>query len=281
MRRWLCVAIGGSALLVSLLMRLASLSIDPVAPATFAFVLGFICVGATYLGCRNATSPRLRALGDGAEYVGMFTVISLIGVLASYPIAAFSQGFADAGLQRADVAMGFDWLDWYRMTAAHPWLQLASRAAYAMIYALPAILLTYYAVSGLRREAYAFLTAVWLAALMTLIGFYFMPAVGPFGYLWHAPIPYLPVSDLWQPQLIPQLRQHAMPLVDLSHLVGLVSAPSFHAAAAGLIALFGWRQPPLRALVITLDMAMVLATPVEGTHYLMMVLARKSVNAHN
>jgi membrane-associated phospholipid phosphatase len=137
-----------------------------------------------------------------------------------------------------------------------------------MIYVSPAILLGYLAITGQRREAHEFIVAVWLAAAITLAAFRFMPAVGPFAYLWHGPIPYLPVSDLWQPQLIPQLRDHAVSRVDLGHLVGLVSAPSFHAASGVLLIAFAWRQPRLRGPLVAINAAMLLSTPVEGTHYL-------------
>jgi membrane-associated phospholipid phosphatase len=203
-----------------------------------------------------------------AEYFGVFAAITLVGAVASYPVAAESHGFVDPLLQRVDLALHFHWLTWYQTVAAHPLLQLVSRSAYAMIYVSPAILIGYLAFTDQRREAHQFIVTVWLAATITLVAFRFMPAIGPFADLWHGPIPYLPVSDLWQPQLIPQLRDHAVPFVDLGHLVGLVSAPSFHAAAAVLLIAFALRQPPIRVPLVAINIAMLLATPVEGTHYL-------------
>ncbi|WP_447406232.1 phosphatase PAP2 family protein, partial [Clostridium perfringens] len=49
---------------------------------------------------------------------------------------------------------------------------------------------------------------------------------------------------------------------------GLVSAPSFHTASAVLYIATGWPLARLRWPVLTLSGAMLLATPVEGTHYL-------------
>jgi len=257
-----------SITVVALLMHRAGLAIDPVAPGTLCFALAFTVLSAIRWFCRDGASGGSRAIRDMAEYFGVFAAITLVGAVASYPIAAESHGFVDPLLQRVDLALHFNWLAWYRMVAAHPLLQVVSRTAYAMIYVSPAILLGFMAITDQRREAHQFIVAVWLAAAITLVAFRFMPAVGPFAYLWHGPIAYVPVSDLWQPQLIPQLRDHAMPFVDLGHLVGLVSAPSFHAAAAVLLIAFALRQPALRGPLVAVNLAMLLATPVEGTHYL-------------
>ena len=263
-------------LALSVLMHEAELVIDIDTPGTAIYGAIFTVLAAAVWWCRRAraqagTEAETRAnrvLGDLAEYVGLFMMISLLGAFASYPVAGLSHGFADAMLERCDLALGFDWLAWYRTVAAYPLLQIASRSAYAMIYVSPGILLGWLAWTGQRREAHAFLAAVWLAAMITLVAFRFMPAVGPFAYLWHAPVPYLPVSDLWQPQLIPKLRIHAIHGIDPGHLVGLVSAPSFHAAAAVLLIAFARRQQVIGRPLIAVNLAMLLATPVEGTHYL-------------
>jgi membrane-associated phospholipid phosphatase len=82
----------------------------------------------------------------------------------------------------------------------------------------------------------------------------------------------MPESELWQPQLIPALRAHEVHVIDLTRLRGLVSAPSFHAAAATLYIAYGWTIPRLRWPVLGMNAAMLLATPVEGTHYLTDIL---------
>lgn len=260
--------LAASIFVLALLMHRARLSIAPFAPATLLFVLAFAVLGAIRWLCRGGALPVTRVARDMAEYVGPFAAIALVGAIASYPVAAETSGFVDPLLQRADLALHFHWLGWYETVAAHPWLQAASRTAYAMIYVSPAVLLGYLAITDQRREAHEFTVAVWFTAVITLVAFRFMPAVGPFAYLWHGPIPYVPVSDLWQPQLIPRLRDHAVSLVDLGHLIGLVSAPSFHAASGVLLIVFAWRQPPIRWPLIGINLAMLLSTPVEGTHYL-------------
>ncbi|MCJ2183675.1 phosphatase PAP2 family protein [Novosphingobium sp. 1949] len=258
------------------LLHAARLSVALTSSGALRYALVFAILGAVRWSCRRrarASASRLFWAGaDLAGYVALFMAIALVAAIASYPLAGLSRGFFDADLQRADLALGFDWLAWYRFTAAHPLVQMVSRGAYAMIYVSPGLLLAWHAWSGQRAEAHAFLAAVWLSAWLTLGAFAFMPAVGPFAYLWHAPVAYLPVSDLWQPQLIPALRDHSFTTIDPGQLVGLVSAPSFHAASGVLLIAFAARQfatvPRLASVLIAIDVAMLLATPVEGTHYL-------------
>ncbi|VVT22237.1 conserved membrane hypothetical protein [Sphingomonas sp. EC-HK361] len=262
---FLCIA--ASVIMLSLLMHAARLTIDPLGEGIVPYYLaGGVAIFLRLNGERWI--PRYgRVIADCAEYYALFTGIALIGAVASYPIAALTYGFHDAALQRIDVALGFDWLAWYRTVAEHPLLQHIGLAAYRSIYLTPAILLGWFAWHGDRAAAHRFLITFWLAALVTLALYVLMPAVGPLAYLWHAPLPYMPESELWQEGLIPALRDHRVGVIDLSHLRGIVSAPSFHTAAAVLYIHTAWSRRELRWPILAINIAMLLATPVEGTHY--------------
>ncbi len=207
-------------------------------------------------------------VADIVEYYTLFIAMALTGATCSYPVSALSVGFADAGLQRIDELLQFDWVAWYELVAAHRSLQLLGIAAYQSIFVTPALLLGWFAVTGQRREAHRFLAAFAISAVMALAIYSQMPAIGPFAFLWHGPIPYMPMSELWQPDLIPALRAHSFTVIDLGQLRGLVSAPSFHAASATLYIAAAQRCGPLRWWLTALPCAMLLSTPVEGTHYL-------------
>ena len=266
--RRVVLLIPASAVVLAMLLYRADLVIRPFAPGTLCFAGAFAALGAFAWAGQRSTLPRLQLLGRVAAYYGLFTALCLVPAIGSYPVAALSHGFVDAALQRTDEALGFDWLAWYDITAAHPWLQYLGRAAYQSIFVSPAILLVHYAREQRQREAARFLATVWLAAVLTLTLFRFMPAIGPFAYLWHGAAPYMPISELWQPQVIPALRDHSQHAIDLLHIVGLVSAPSFHTAADVVLIAFAWRHPSLRLLLVPLNLIMLLSIPVEGTHYL-------------
>ncbi|KTF70495.1 phosphatase PAP2 family protein [Sphingomonas sp. HT-1] len=251
-----------------LLLWAAGLTINPFARSNIPYYAMLALVPLIRVACARDGRRWSRALADWTEYCALFTAMALTGAVCSYPIAALSEGFADATLHRIDLALRFDWLAWYRLVADHRALQLLGMAAYQCIYLTPALLLGWFACTGQRREAHRFLAAFWIAAIFTLALFSQMPAVGPLSALWKGPIPYMPLSELWQPDLIPPLRRGEVHQVDLGQLRGLVSAPSFHAASATLYIATAWRCGPLRWLLIAITGAMLLATPVEGTHYL-------------
>jgi hypothetical protein len=263
---WLVTAIGVSLLALLALMARAQLELDPRNLTDRLF--GAIALAAIIarIALRRPRRRAHRIARDAIDHVGLFALICLLGALASYPVAANTQGFDDFALARTDRLLRFDWIRWYDFVAAHPWLQLAESLAYQSIFVTPAILLGYFAYSGRRAEARLFIASFWLAAVATLLLFTLAPAQGPLAYLWHGPIPYMPQSALYQAQVIPLLRHHAVHEVAVTSLHGLVCAPSFHTVSAVLYIIAAWPIRKLRWPLLALNLAMLLATPVEGTH---------------
>lgn len=271
-------AIAASLVVTALLMAAAGLHVRPFVPENIGYYAAAVILGAIRFAPLSR-EWRGGALCEAVEYYALFAIIALAGTVATYPIATLTHGYHDAELQRIDSLIGFDWPAWYRTVAAHPLLQETGLAAYRSVFVTPAVLLGYFAWTGERGRAYRLLAAFWLAAAITLAAFALMPAIGPFSFLWHGAIPYMPESETWQAGLIPALRAHAVTEINLAHLRGLVSAPSFHAAAAVLFIAASWSAAPLRAPLIALNLAMLLATPVEGTHYLIDMILGAAVAA--
>lgn len=273
------IMLGVAASMLSLLMamRYAKLTILLYDPANVVIgVLAIAAIGAWYR-FRHAQIGWQRVTRDSAEYIGLFVLMSLLGATASYAVAATTAGWADEPLHKLDAWVGFDWISWYELVSRHPGLQFASRLAYGSIFLTPAVLLVYFAYHGRAGDARRFLATFWIAAILTLALFWFMPAQGPLVFLWHGPIPYMPVSGLYQAEIIPLLRQSAIHQVNLGDLRGLVGSPSFHAASAILYIAAAWNARPLRMPIITLNLAMLISIPVEGTHYLSDVIAGAAV----
>lgn len=265
---WLIAALALSGVAVAGMMAWAGLLI---ATRNLGFVAALALTLPLALGrwrWRNPGTLRQRQLRAFCEDAFLFLAISLLGVVASYPAAAATTGFADPALARIDAALHFDWIAWYQVVAARPWLQHLGVAAYAAIYVSPMLIIAYFAVHQRRTEARRFLGTFWLAVVLTLLLFPLFPAEGPLSYLWHGPIPYMPTSALYQAQLITELRAHRMTDIDLGALRGLVCAPSFHTASAVVFIAAAWPARQLRWTVVPITLAMLLATPVEGTHYL-------------
>ncbi|MEP7008343.1 MAG: phosphatase PAP2 family protein [Sphingomonas bacterium] len=262
-----------SLIVLIAMMAWEHLRIDPLAVAPMSFAgIAALLVTTAYVYRRPANRMQ-RIARDISEYFGLFTLIALIGATATYPLSAGSHGFVDPALQQVDALLRFNWIAWYDVVAAHRSLQLLGTAAYQSIFVSPAILLGYFAWTGHRASARGFIAAFWLAAVMSLALFPFLPAEGPLAFLWRGPIPYMPESALYQMSLIPELRRHDISHVDLGALRGLVSAPSFHTASAILYVATAWPFRRLRWPLLVINVAMLLSIPVEGTHYLTDMIA--------
>lgn len=266
--KWIVCALLASIVVVGSLMMRDHLMIASSRPAFAAVFLSLIGLALARVVARRPANRFQHAARDLAENIFLFVATTLLGVIASYPVAVATSGFADASLQKIDLALHFNWVEWYLTVSRHPSLQVIGSAAYASIYLSPVLIVTAMACLGQRCEARQFLAAFWLAEVMTLALFMAFPAVGPLAFLWHQPIPYMPTSALYQEQLIPALRAHRLTHVDLGALRGLVCAPSFHTTAAMLYMLAAWPIRQLRWPIIAINVVMLLAVPVEGTHYL-------------
>lgn len=273
---WMLVATAVSLVALTALMIQTHLSIALNGAALVFAVMGAILLAARHIF--RAAGPRPRtAVSASAEDALLFILISLMGAVASYGVAALTVGWMDDAMVRIDQAIGFDWNALYTLTSDRPAIAIGGRIAYASIFASPAILLLSFAIHGQRDEARRFLAAFWLAAAVSLILFRWLPTLGPLDYMWHGSIDYMPTSGLYQAELIPMLREGRAGPIDLGALRGLVGPPSFHAASAVLYSLAAWRTHNLRWPLTILNGLMLLSIPVEGTHYAVDVISGAAV----
>ncbi|WP_419826299.1 phosphatase PAP2 family protein [Sphingomonas sp.] len=269
---WLVTAAAIGCVAVCALLASADLALQVGArPLDLACAGAGMAVLLLYL-LRDAVDGWRRALHETVTHAALFTLFCLTGAVAAYPVAAGGGGYVDAALVRADAMLGFHWPVWYVFVASHHWAQTLGRAAYLSIFVTPALLIGQFARTRRTAEARRFLAAFWTAAVLTLAIARALPVRGPLASMTAARLPYVPVSGLFQAELPPRLRLHELHQVDLMALHGLVGAPSFHTASAVLYVAVGWRCRRLRWPILALNSAMLLATPVEGTHYLVDML---------
>lgn len=273
---WIRGAVGASLVLLAGLLVKTGLSI-----ALNGAALAFLAVSAVLMAVRGLClrpGPHFRPrTSEAAENALLFIVIALAGAVASYGVAALTDGWIDGEMVRLDRAMGFDWTRLYGLTERHGLLQIGGRVVYASIFASPVILVLSFAIHDLRAAARSFLASFWLAAIVCLVLFHWLPTLGPLAYMWNGPIDYVPTSGLYQADLIPLLRERHADPIDLGHLRGLVGPPSFHAASAVLYTLAAWKTHNLRWPLTVLNGLMLLSIPVEGTHYATDVIAGMAV----
>jgi len=266
--RWLAGALAASGMVICVLMIRNRLLID-TANWAFGALSAVICLLSVIRHRTKSPGTRWQARWhDFSESALLMIAITMLGAVGSYEAAMASSGFYDATLERADQSLHFDWLSLYRLVVQYPILQRLGALAYDSVFLTPVVLIVWHAWHGQRAEARQFLLTFWLASVITLLMFPLFPARGALEFLWHGPIYYMPTNGLYQSGIILALRDHTITHIDLGSLRGLVCAPSFHTVCAIIYMASVWPIAALRGYVVPLNLLMLLATPVEGTHYL-------------
>ena len=251
-----------------------------VRPLGYLLALAVAClygIGGNYRGRWSQTRPRAFAMSTALAQtilgLAVLTSISYVATAADLPLQ-------DARLFAADQAVGFDFRIILRHVNDRAWLieilafgyNAISWEIWLIVVALPLV--------GYTRRPAEYISA-WLLGLgMTCCITILVPAIGVYQALGSAAAEFpniTPQSYLDTLAEIPLLREGALRTLDLRHLLGVVTFPSFHAATA---VLYGWALWPVRwarPFNLALNGVMLAATPICGGHYLMDVLAGVAV----
>jgi len=269
---WLVIGAMGAVLGLSLLV------------SSFSIELTGLVIAVGYVGLyggfahANARSPVRRdpqvmfVLGGTAQIV----LITAIMAPLTYVAAAMNFPLQDATLLTLDRALGFDWAAYVHYVDAHPAVAGLLNAGYGMIrwplFAIPVVL------AALRRyrRIGEFTFAFGMALVVTTIVSGLVPAIGVYQQIGLDPATLKHVNAgayLAQLRDLPPTRTGDLRHLDLLGLGGIVTFPSFHAASAVLYAWALWPLRRLRPFTVLLFGLMLAATPVNGGHYLVDIIA--------
>lgn len=211
-------------------------------------------------------NQTIRRGVEALELLLLFAVISAAGALASYVVIATSTGYVDDQLAAADRLLGFDWSAVYAFTALHPWFRVMSFGFYLSIFSTPPLLLLMLAWTDHGDRARSFLVTFALALAITVTLFHWFPARGALAHYGVRP-DYVPAVGPEQVDVIEALRRGKPGIMNFAALPGIISFPSFHAASAIMFISAAWPVKPLRWFVLPTNLLMLVATPVQGSHY--------------
>jgi hypothetical protein len=273
---WIGVGAMGTALGLSLLVTNFSLEAPGLAVA-----VGYVGLYAGFAHA-NARSPRRRDPQVMFVLGGIAQIVLITAVMTPLTYVAASTNFAmqDANLLAADRALGLDWGAYVAYVDAHPALASWLNVGYAMIrwpiFAIPVALA---AIGRFRRiEEFTFAFGVALAittlisAVVPAIGVYQQIGLDPATLKSIDPRPYLD-----QLRDLPPTRDGTLRHLELLNLGGIVTFPSFHAASAVLYAWALWPLRWARPFVMLINAVMLAATPLNGGHYFIDVIAGVTV----
>lgn len=221
---------------------------------------------------------RVRAdarLASGLENTAQVVAFAAVGAPLSYLVASANLPLQDHVFAAVDHGFGLDWRALLAWMNAFP----VSHKILALIYLsltlqmTTAVLCLAFTGRLLRLRVYT-LTFV-LAALVTIAISGLLPAEGawPFYGMTAADSPHLTpvVSTSWP--VFYGLRDGSFRMLTATGAEGIISFPSLHAALAVILIIALWPIPILRWVILTLDLAMLAATPIDGSHYFIDVMA--------
>jgi hypothetical protein len=208
--------------------------------------------------------------------IAQIVLITAVMTPLTYVAAATDLPMQDATLLAIDRALGFDWSAYVRFVDAHPVLAGWLNYGYTMIrwpvFAIPVAL----AAKGRYQRIEEFTFAFGLALVATTIISALVPAIGVYQQIGLDPasVQHLdPQAYLDQLRDLTPTREGALRHLDLLGLGGIVTFPSFHAASCVLYAWALWPVRWLRPIAVLAFGAMLAATPINGGHYLIDIIA--------
>lgn len=201
--------------------------------------------------------------------IAQLEILFLLASPLTYIAASANLPLQDATLARWDQLLGLDWTAYYRFITARPTLVQYAYFFYAMIawptMGVPLVL-------GLTKNHVRlqnFTMACILTVCVTAIVSSLVPAFGTY-HQYGLPTDFSGFNAtgyLVQTDRLPLARDGTLRVLNISHLGGIITFPSFHAAAA-ILALWGFW-----------GIGMLMATPLLGGHYFVDVFAGVSLAA--
>lgn len=216
--------------------------------------------------------PRLAS---GLENTAQLIAFAAVGAPLSYLAAATDLPLIDHAFDAIDRALGLDWMALLGVMNAHPALYAVMRPVYLSLTLQMTLVTLCLAFSGRLIGLRVYLIAFMLSALATIALSAVLPAAGvwPHYALTQAASPHVmpAVSPSWP--VFDGLRDGSFRALVAVGSEGIITFPSLHAALAVILIVALWPVPVLRWLILALNLLMLAATPIDGSHYFVDVFA--------
>jgi hypothetical protein len=253
---------------------------------TFAWrsarIPAFALAGLLLLGSYYRLLRQDEALGSTLIASAQLIAYTAVAMPLSYLTASLGGPLWDAALLRSDLSLGLDWRAYLGFVNAHPALGLAFTLAYQSL--LPQLILALAALgfTGRMRELGILIGASILSGAVIIALSGLMPARWVFEQLGLQARDYAnlsPASGELHVPLINALRSGAIRSISLDGAMGIITFPSYHAALGVIFGAAFWSVPRLRWPALVLNAVLLAATPIDGGHYFVDVLAGVAVAA--
>lgn len=258
--------------------RLSHFQLDVPAYGRLILIsLGMFAAGGFYHGYRR--EPALAVMLTGAGFLCLFSVAASV---LNYFLITVAGTRIDGALVAADRALGFDWYSTMLWMSRHAWLNTIFFYIYNLVLPEIALLLVALAWSGHVEKAYRYCLAIGTGALIAIAVWTVMPSTG-------AKSLYTLPADVASRLTLSVTCQYGHDLIALlkngpgyitpDDMRGLIAFPSYHGVLALIVAFYGWSIPRLRWPLVLINAVVIVASPVQGGHHMIDLVAAFPVAA--
>jgi membrane-associated phospholipid phosphatase len=216
-------------------------------------------------------------LASGLTSSAQVIAFAAVGAPLSYLAAALGAGLPlyDHAFDTIDRAMGFDWKALLAAMNAAPLLYAPLRLSYLSLTLQMTTVVLCLAYSGRLVWLRVYTLAFILAALASIAMAALLPAAGVWPHYGltaaDSPVIVPAVSTSWP--VFYGLRDGSFRDLVAVGSEGIITFPSLHAALAVVLIAGLWPVPKLRWIALVLNLLMLAGTPIDGSHYLVDVIA--------
>jgi hypothetical protein len=269
--------------------------VDAIIWATVAFVAAFVALAAAFGNFRIVPQTYIAPVGIclllmlGAHYyrdrrddhnlasalesTAQLIVFVAVGAPLSYVAATSSLPLQDAALARLDQTLGFDWMGFLAFMRRWPGFFSLLHVVYPTLTLQMVATVLLLGFTGRQSWLRTYMLAFIFAALITIAISAFLPAEGPWLYYGITDDAFaMPLSHTSWPVFF-GLRDGSLRLLTGVGTEGVITFPSLHAALAVLLVAALWPVPIARWVAVAVNSLMLVATPIDGSHYFVDILA--------
>lgn len=222
------------------------------------------------------TWRRDRTIATALEGTCQLMAFTAVAAPLSYVAATTNRPLQDSTLAAADKLLHLDWMALLGWMNAHPSLHAVFALAYASFVPQTILVLVALTMTGRSHRIRQFLLTFIVTALMTIAISAWLPAEGAWAHYAITPADHPainPVTREHHRAIFHGLRSESFRLLTGVNSEGIITFPSLHAAVGLIFILTLWPVPVVRWIGLAVNVLMIVATPIDGGHYFVDVIA--------
>jgi hypothetical protein len=242
-------------------------------------LLAIACAAGGIFYERVRKDDRLAAMLIGTSFLlGMSAGFSVL----NYLLLTVAGPRIDVPLASIDRALGVNWPAMMAMVAQHPRLNGVLQLVYVSVLPQIALLVVALGWRGRHEQIYSLCLAVSAGAAISIAVWTLAPSFGAFSVYdlpaGAAPHMVLALDGRYANELV-ALLAHGPGHISPTDTKGLIGFPSYHAVLALLVVWYARELPFVRWLALGINAVVLIATPIQGGHHVVDVIAGFAVAA--